>query len=96
MFEIEFKYYKQKEDLDYNKNEPLIFKNKFGKVDETYPVENLANYILTQLARRDIFIYDVYIYDNTKKKVNFKLGQKGFSVAGNKVNNSSLEENCDL
>lgn len=96
MFEIEFKYYKQKEDLDYNKNEPLIFKNKFGKVDENYPVENLAKYILTQLARRDIFIYDVDIYEYTKKKVNFKLGKNGFSVAGNKFNNSSLAENCDL
>ena len=59
MFEIEFKYYKQKEDLDYNKDEPLIFKNKFGKVDEDYPREKLAKYILTQLARRDIFIFDV-------------------------------------
>jgi hypothetical protein len=65
-------------------------------VDENYPVENLAKYILTQLARRDIFIYDVDIYEYTKKKVSFKLGKNGFSVAGSKFNNSSLAENCDL
>lgn len=96
MFEIEFKYYKQKEDLDYNKDEPLVFKNKFGKVDEDYPREKLAKYILTQLARRDIFIYDVDIYEFTKKKVNFKLGKNGFSIAGNKFNNSDLAEDCNL
>jgi hypothetical protein len=94
MFEIEFKYYKQKEDLDYNKDEPLIFKNKFGKVDEDYPREKLAKYILTQLARRDIFIFDVEIYEYTKKKVNFKLSKNGFSISGNKFNNSDLAEDC--
>jgi len=96
MFEIEFKYYKQKEDLDYNKDEPLVFKNKFGKIDEDYPKEKLAKYILTQLARRDIFIYDVEIYEFTKKKVNFKLGKNGFSISGNKFNNSDLAEECNL
>jgi len=96
MFEIEFKYYKQKEDLDYDKNEPLVFKNKFGKVDEDYPEDKLAKYILTQLARRDIFIYDVEIYSYTKKKVNFKLSKNGFSIAKSKFNNSDVAENCSI
>ena len=96
MFEVEFKYYKQKEDLDYNKDEPLVFKNKFGKVDEDYPKEKLAKYILTQLARRDIFIYDVEVYEFTKKKINFKLGKNGFSIAGSKFSNSDLAEECNL
>ncbi len=96
MFEVEFKYYKQKEDLDYNKDEPLVFKNKFGKIDEDYPKEKLAKYILTQLARRDIFIYDVEVYEFTKKKVNFKLGKNGFSIAGSKFSNSDLAEECSL
>jgi len=96
MFEVEFKYYKQKEDLDYNKDEPLVFRNKFGKIDEDYPKEKLAKYILTQLARRDIFIYDVDVYEFTKKKVNFKLGKNGFSIAGSKFNNSDLAEDCNL
>ena len=46
MFEVEFKYYKQKEDLDYNKEEPFVFKNKFGKIDEDYPKEKLSKYNL--------------------------------------------------
>jgi hypothetical protein len=96
MFEVEFKYYKQKEDLDYNKDEPLVFKNKFGKIDEDYSKEKLAKYILTQLARRDIFIYDVDVYEFTKKKINFKLGKNGFSIAGSKFNNSDLAEDCNL
>lgn len=96
MFEIEFKYYKQKENLDYNKEEPFVFKNKFGKIDEDYPKEKLAKYILTQLARRDVFIYDVEIYEFTKKKVNFKLGKNGFLIAGSKFNNSDLAEDCNL
>jgi hypothetical protein len=96
MFEVEFKYYKQKEDLDYNKEEPFVFKNKFGKIDEDYPKEKLAKYILTQLARRDIFIYDLEIYEFTKKKVNFKLGKNGFLIAGIKFNNSDLAEDCNL
>lgn len=96
MFEVEFKYYKQKEDLDYNKDESFVFKNKFGKIDEDYSKEKLAKYILTQLARRDIFIYDVEVYEFTKKKVNFKLGKNGFSIAGSKFSNSDLAEDCNL
>lgn len=73
---------------------------KIGKVTEDVPLEALAAKVMTQLARRNILIVDVEIYEYAKKRVSYRetpsgivLKNKKFSFdSGNVIETGDFEE----
>jgi hypothetical protein len=99
-FEVNYNYYEKIENsFDYNREEPKSFKKIYGKAVEEYPVDKLAQAIMQQMARRDIFIFDVDIFEFQKKKISFRQN-KGDLVIKNKKFTSrgvfleDIEEDC--
>lgn len=83
-YEVTF-YFKQKdkESGEYVE-EKGSFKKRIGDPYEDTPIESLASIILRQLARRDIFVEDVEIFEITKKKVSFKESRNGITIKNKK------------
>ena len=57
---------------EYNKEEVKTFKKKVGDPFDEISLEKLASSIISQLARRDIWIIALDVYELSKKKVAFK------------------------
>jgi hypothetical protein len=103
-FEVVYKYYeKLKDSFDYDRENPSTFKKLYGKSSEDYTLEKLAFNIYQQMARRDIFIYDVEIYEFAKKKINFKqnktdliIKNKKFSPKTGTLEDLDVEEEVGL
>jgi hypothetical protein len=77
-------HFNEKLDGDYNKGESKTFKKKVGDPFEDVPLEKLAASITAQLARRDIFISDVEVYELSRKKVSFKETKGGIVIKNKK------------
>ena len=73
-------YYHEKVDGDYNKEETKTFKKKVGDPFDDVPLEKLAASIMAQMARRDIWIVNVEIFELSKKPVNFKESKGGIVI----------------
>jgi hypothetical protein len=107
-FEVVYKYYDQiKDSFDYDRSNPSTFKKVYGKIEDDYPLDRLAGNIYQQMARRDIFIYDVEIYEFAKKKISFKqnkvdliIKNKRFSPKTGTLEDIDVvetsENNCNL
>lgn len=73
---------------------------KIGKVTEDVGLDALAAKIMTQLARRNILIVDIEIYEYAKKKVSYRETSSGIVIknkkfsfdAGNVVETGDFEE----
>jgi hypothetical protein len=83
-FEILYKYYEKGEDGEYNREELKEKKVKVGKAQEDVPLENVAGRIIAQLARRNILVDDVEIYEFTRKKLSFKEEEDGIKIKNRK------------
>lgn len=57
---------------------------RIGKTTEDVPLENLAARIMSQLARRNILIVDVEIYEYAKKKVSYRESSDGIVIKNKK------------
>lgn len=60
------------------------FKKIVGTPDEDVSLEKVVAVIARQLARRDIFVKDVTVYEYTKKKVRFKEVKNGLVLKDRK------------
>lgn len=85
-YEVIFKYYEKLGVCEYDKTKELDFKKTLGNLQEEYPLEKLASAILGQMARRDILVYDVEIFEFTKKKISFKENKNSISIKNKKFN----------
>jgi len=85
-YEIIFKYYEKIGICDYEKSKELQLKKTFGDLQSEFPMEKLASVILGQMARRDILVFDVEIYEFTKKKISFKENKNGIVIKNKKFN----------
>lgn len=95
-FEVNYNYYEKIEDsFDYNREDPKVIRKIYGKAVEEYPIEKLAQAIMQQMARRDIFIFDVEIFEFQKKKISFRQN-KGDLVIKNKKFTSKGELLADI
>ena len=84
-FEIIFHYYPySEENKEYDKSKSSKYDKKIGDIFDDVPIEKLASAILTQLARRDIFVFDVEIHELVKKKVTFKLNKSNIVIKNKK------------
>ncbi|NDD59404.1 MAG: hypothetical protein EBZ47_09235, partial [Chlamydiae bacterium] len=66
-FEVYY-HFNEKVEGSYEKSDPKTFKRVVGDPLEDIPLDRLASSITAQLARRDIFISDIEIYEITKKR----------------------------
>lgn len=84
-FEIVFKYYECLEDgTDYDKNNILSYTKNLGNIFEEVSLEKLASMILTQLARRDVFVFDVEVFELVKKKISYKQSKNNILIKNKK------------
>lgn len=72
---------------------------RIGKATEDVPLESLAGKIMSQLARRNVLIVDVEIFEYAKKKVGYRessdgivLKNKKFSFASGSVVEDGFDE----
>jgi hypothetical protein len=82
-FEIVFHY---KEGLDSGKYEEEVKKRsvKVGSVQDEISLDAVAAKIFAQLARRNILVVDVEIYEFTKKRLNYREAEDGFFIKNRK------------
>lgn len=83
-YEVNYNYH-EKINGEYNKEEIKTFKKKVGDPFEDITLEQLATTIMAQLARRDIWITDVKIFELTKKQVSFKEAKGGLIIKNKKI-----------
>lgn len=79
-YEVIFYFHERREDGKYNTEEKKELKKKVGTPLDEIPMEQLAATIMAQLARRDIWVVDVDIFEFTKKKISFKESTDGSGV----------------
>jgi hypothetical protein len=77
-------HYHEKIDGEYNKEETKILKKKVGDPFDDIPLEKLAAAIMAQLARRDIWIVNVDVFELSKKQINFKEAKGGIVIKNKK------------
>lgn len=82
-FEVYY-HYNEKLEGCYEKGETKVLKKRVGDPFEDVPLEKLASSITSQLARRDILISDVEIYELSKKSVSFKETKNGIIIKNKK------------
>lgn len=83
-FEICYKFHPRDEEGNYKKDEIKELKKKLGDPFEDVPLEKLASVIMSQLARRDIWVFDVTIQELVKKEVSFKETKGGIVIKNKK------------
>lgn len=89
-FEIIFHYYPWLDETnEYDKSKVSTYDKKLGGIFEEVSLEKLASVILTQLARRDVFVFDVEVYELVKKKVLFKQSKNNILIKNKKFSLSS-------
>ena len=80
-YEVTYKYHPKREDGNgYNTDEVKELTKKVGKAFDDMPSEKLAAVVMSQLARRDIWIIDVEIFEFIRKKISFKESKDGRGV----------------
>lgn len=82
-FECNYHYHERIEG-DYNKEETKTFKKKVGDPFEDVSLEKLAGAVMAQLARRDVWIVDVEVYELSKKQISFKEAKGGIILKNKK------------
>lgn len=83
MYELIFHYRDEVEKGSYSEEEKTK-KIKVGNIEEDTPIEAVAGKIFAQLARRNILVVDVEIYEFTKKKLSYKETEDGFLIKNKK------------
>jgi hypothetical protein len=93
-YEVIFYYKsKDKETGTYKEEESNNFKKRVGDPYEDTPIEKLASVIMKQLARRDVWVEDIEIYEITKKKISFKETKNGIIIKNKKI---ILDDNFEI
>jgi hypothetical protein len=95
-YEVVFKYYDIKDDGSFCHDSPQEIKKKFGNIETEYPLDKLMSNITGYLARRDIYVFDVDVYEFTRKKIPFKITKNGLVLKNQKVSYDDMLENTVL
>lgn len=94
-YEVLVRYYPKGPD-GFDHDEPGETKTKIGKKwdDDVVDDQVLANFLLTQLARRDVYVYDFEVFEFVRKKV--EVSVKGTTVrVKNNTFRAGLEKSFD-
>lgn len=83
-FEVIYHFHERLEEGGYDKEETKTMKKRIGDPFEEVCLDKCAGAILAQLARRDIWVTDVEVFEVTKKKITFREAKGGSVVLKNK------------
>ena len=83
-YEIIYSYHEEMEEGGYNRAETKTMKKRVGDPFDEVCLDKCAGAILAQLARRDIWVTDVEVYELSKKKITFRQAKGGSVVLRNK------------
>ena len=83
-FEVLYRYHERLNEGGYNKDSTKELRRKVGDPFEDVSLEKLAPLIMSQLARRDIWVVDVEIYELKKQKINFRETKGGIIIKNKK------------
>jgi len=79
-YEINYIFHPRKEDGGYNTDVKEDKTVKVGKAFDDMPLEKCAAAIMAQLARRDVWVVDVKVYELIKSEINFKEAADGRGI----------------
>lgn len=82
-YEVIYSYHERIDGV-YNKDETKTLKKKVGDPFEEIHLEKLASTIMGQLARRDIFVVGVEVFELAKKKISFRETDNGVVIKNKK------------
>lgn len=83
-YEVVFYYHERLEEGGYNKEEIKELKKRVGKNYEDVTLNSLASFLLSQLARRDIFIFKYDVFEYKKELIKSKETKDGIILKGKK------------
>lgn len=90
-FLVIFDYHKRKES-GYDMENVSKLSKKVGRDDEDTPLEHVVILIQKQLARRDILVTEVEVFEFVKKKVKFKEVKGGFVLKDKKFMMDQIQD----
>jgi hypothetical protein len=94
-FEVLYRY--KEKDSDGKFSEAVQEKTvKVGKPYEDTPLEEVAGKIIAQLARRNILVVEVEIYEYSKKKVSYLETDDGIKIKGRKFSFDNATALCEV
>lgn len=76
-YEVVYTYHERLEEGGYDKENLKEMKKRIGTPYEDVPLSKLATVLLGQLARRDIWVMSVEVYEYKKTKINFRETKGG-------------------
>ena len=91
-FEILFYFHPKQEDGKYNTEETQTFSKTIGRrKTEDVPLERVAAAIMGEMARRDILIAKVELFEFAKREIAFKETKGGFVIKNRKFQFDQLQ-----
>lgn len=84
MFEVKYYYHERLENNEYDKENVKEVVKKIGSAFEEVPLEKLASKIISELARRDIWVINVEVNEFVKKPISFKETKGGIVLKNKK------------
>ena len=93
-FEIKYTYHNRNGDGSYNTNKKEEKIVKVGKPFDDTPLDKVAAVIISQLARRDIWVVDVEVCELVRKVISFKECKdgKGITLKGKRFSFNDASE----
>jgi len=84
-YEMKFYYYERGgEDNQFNMQDKKSMSKKIGDPYDDLSLEKAAQAVFKQLARRDVWVVDVEIFEIVKKQISFKETKGGIVIKGRK------------
>lgn len=83
-YEISYFYHERLEEGGYDKDETKVMKRRVGDPFDDLPLEKCAGAVMAQLARRDIWVVDVEIFELSRKKITFRETKGGIVIKNKK------------
>jgi hypothetical protein len=83
-FEVIYSYHERDDDGNYNRDEEKQLRRTIGEAYEDIPLSKLASSIMAQMARRDIWVTGVEVFEFAKKSVNFRETNGGIILKNKK------------
>jgi hypothetical protein len=74
-----------------NKDDLKTQSKKLGNINDETPLEKVASYIMSQFARRDIWVQDFEIFEFKKVKLSYKKKMKFMDFIRNKLAFRSIQ-----
>jgi hypothetical protein len=100
-YEIAFHFHERGEDGKYDMDKQQSFTKTVGRKSAEVSLEQVAAVVLGQLARRDIWIVDVQVFEFAKREITFKETKNGVVLKNRKFHYDQIcghlisdEEDC--